>query len=131
MMIDEPAAQRLLQRDEPGTDAPMEGADRNAHQAEDDEQAFPRFWRRARDMHDFMIGRARRQADRVAKALATAAHVAVGTAAHGLDRDERRAIDRPHPGIAGLTRQGPGVLVTRKCTEASLASKPKTPLTGQ
>jgi hypothetical protein len=58
-----------------------------------------------------MIGRARRQADRAAKAIAPAAHVAVGAAAHRLDRDERRAIDRPHPGVAGLTGQGPGILV--------------------
>src|SRR3984893_12247391 len=82
-----------------------------------------RFWRHARDMHDFMIGRARRQADRVAKAVATAAHVTVRAAAHRLDRDERRAIDRPHPGVAGLTRQGPGILVDAEMHRGKLGQQ--------
>jgi hypothetical protein len=54
-MIGEPAGQRLLKGDIPGADAPMESADRNAHQAEDDKNAFPRFCRRARARPIFAV----------------------------------------------------------------------------
>jgi len=82
-------------------------------------------------MHDLMIGRARVQADGAAKAAAAAAHMTFGGAAHGLDCDERGAIDHPHPALWERRDKAQACSSTPKCTGASLASKPKTPFTGQ
>src|ERR1700730_18448784 len=100
-MIGEPARHRLLERDKPGAAAPMEGATRSAHQAEDDQHTFPWLRRRSGDMHDLMVGHARRQADGAAKAAAAAAHMTFRGAAHGFDPNEWRAINHPHSGIVG------------------------------
>src|SRR5664279_725817 len=110
-MIDEPAGNCLLERDIPGADAPVKSPRRNTHEAEYDEQGFPGFCRGSGDVDDFVVGRARRQTDRAAKATAAAAHMTIRGAAHGLDRDERRAIDHPHPSIVGPARQSPGLLI--------------------
>ena len=90
--IDQGLGGHLVERAEPGAGRPMEGADGNAHHAEQDESGFPRIAACPGD--DLMPGRTRRKLDRVAIGAAPAAHMARRRPLHRTDRHQRRAVHR-------------------------------------
>ncbi len=76
-------------------------------------------------MHDLLAGRAARQRHRPAETAAPAAHMAIGAAAHGADRNQRRAIHTLRPGNGGFGAWSHAARSTRKWTGASFARQAK------
>ncbi|KAG0162598.1 hypothetical protein DFQ30_001658, partial [Apophysomyces sp. BC1015] len=94
--VNQPRGQRLLDRHEQWTDAPVKRADRDAKQAVQDQRGIPAIRRLFTELNDFLRRRAQRQRDRIAMAAATSAHMTCGRPLHVAQRHERRAVHWNH-----------------------------------
>ena len=114
VMVDQPFGERLLDPYIGGARRPVEGARRQAHEAENDQHGVPGLGLDARHMHDLGVGRAARQGHCTTKAAASSTHMTMAGATHGLHRHKRGAIERLGLGAPGFGPIEPGARINAK-----------------